>query len=194
MPNIRSVAKQYRDTPENVWLKLLHSPYHEDRMCALVIMTNQYQSGDFEQQHDIVDAYLANVAYINNWDLVDISAHKILGAWKLRTRTKQSAPTLLLKMARSPDLWERRISMIATFAFIREGWLDPTFELAEKLLSDKHDLMHKAVGWMLREAGKRDEKRLTDFLDTHTTQMPRTMLRYAIEKLDDTTRKHYMGL
>ena len=167
MPNIRLIAKEFQNLDRSEVLKLLHSQWHEERLLALIILTHQFEKEDGQAKQDIVDMYLDNTEYINNWDLVDVSAHKILGRWLLTLRGKREkgkeksrppfskglarrvegfqTPELLCNLADSSLLWERRISIVATWWFIREDWLDPTFELAEKLLHDDHDLMHKAV-------------------------------------------------
>lgn len=189
VPAQRKVAKAHRDAGEKVIKHLLDSKIHEHRLTALLILVEQFERGDIATRKRTVDLYLANIHRVNNWDLVDLSAPKILGAWLL-----DKDDSLLDKLARSNLLWERRIAMVATYAFIREGRFAPTLRLAKILLADDHDLMHKAVGWMLREVGKRDEHVLRGFLDEHTRQMPRTMLRYAIERLDEKSRKKYMAL
>ncbi len=184
IPDIRSVARGGESLPAAEVLKLLHSPWHEERVLALLILVRQFERGDERARKAIFDLYLRETVWINNWDLVDLSAYRITGAWLLgRPRT------VLRRLARSQNLWERRIAIVATYAFIRTGDLADTFDLAERLLGDPHDLMHKACGWMLREAGKRDVAALERFLDRHARAMPRTMLRYAIEKFPEARRK-----
>ena len=154
---------------------------------ALILMAERYRTGDDEERRRIYEAYLSNTRYVNNWDLVDASAHRIVGP-HLETRSRKP----LDRLSRSESLWERRISVIATYHFIKNDELEPTLRLAERLLGDEHDLIHKAVGWMLREAGKRRPTALTGFLDRHATRMPRTMLRYSIEKLPEADRQRYL--
>jgi 3-methyladenine DNA glycosylase AlkD len=185
VPQLRALVKQYRDTltPEDC-CELLQSEWHEYRLFALLCLVEHFQRGSTAQQRSIVGLYFKYKKYINNWDLVDASAYKIAGAWyfdKDRSR--------LHKMINAKSLWERRIPVIATFYYIRKNDLDDTFRYARELLQDKEDLTHKATGWMLREAGKRDTDRLREFLQSHINTMPRTMLRYAIEKLPAPERK-----
>jgi len=200
VPVLRKIALRYQDLPRGDIEKSLASPYHEFRLVALFILIRQYErAGDMPARKKIVDFYLAHTRGMNNWDLVDLSVCKILGEY-LVARGKESKdfkrgiiPPILLKLSNSTNLWERRMSMIATFPFLREGRSDITFALAKKLLFEKHDLMHKAVGWMLREAGKRvSRQELLDFLNAHSKVMPRTALRYAIEHLDPGQREGYL--
>lgn len=177
VPRLRIAAKQFQDLSINQIKELLASSFHEERLVALLILVRQYQRGDELVRQKIFDFYLSQTKRINNWDLVDTSAYHIVG-----THLLNSDWSLLKKLAKSKSLWERRISMVATLAFIRKGNLKPTFEIAKLLLQDEHDLMHKAVGWMLREAGKKDAKQLSQFFKTNMAKMPRTALRYAIEK------------
>jgi 3-methyladenine DNA glycosylase AlkD len=181
VPQIRMIAKKYRELPLGEVEKLLHNPIHEYRLTALIILTQRALT------KEIVDLYLKNTKYINNWDLVDLSSHEILGSYLLDKPRK-----ILYKLAKSKNIWERRIAVISTFAFLRKNDFSDSLALAGILLHDSHDLMHKAVGWMLREVGKRDEKMLVDFLSTHYKTMPRTMLRYAIEKFDEKRRRAYL--
>lgn len=171
VPQVRAIAKKHKDISLKDVEKLLQSPIHEYRLTALIILTEKALT------HEIVDLYLRNTKYINNWDLVDLSSHEILGTWLLN-----KSRNMLYKLAKSKNIWERRIAIISTFTFLKEKQLSDSLNLAEILLQDEHDLMHKAVGWALREVGKRDEKALTDFLDKHHKTMPRTTLRYAIER------------
>jgi len=166
---------------------LLHDKWHEARLLALVLLANRYKRADAADREKIFRVYLANTARINNWDLVDLSAPNIVGA-HLETRSR--AP--LDKLAKSKSLWERRIAIVSTHWFIRRNDFDDTLRIAAALLDDSHDLIHKAVGWMLREVGKRDERVLERFLDTHSGVMPRTALRYAIERMSPAKRKRYM--
>lgn len=188
VPDIRRVAKKYRDLPLKEAVSLLHSPIHEERLCALLIMVDQYSRGDSKKQKKIFDLYLKNYKYINNWDLVDLTAPRIVGAYLMN-----KPRAILYKLAKSKNLWQKRIAIIATFQFIYSGQSKDTIKISEILLSDQHDLIHKAVGWMLREVGKRcDEKILLAFLDRHCQNMPRTMLRYAIERLPEKRRQKYL--
>lgn len=189
MPEIRQVARRHRDLPLPQVEKLLSSQWHEERMCALVIMTLRYPKAGEAEQRRLKDNYLKNARFINNWDLVDVSVHKIVGEWLAERPTERQ---LLDRLAASKNLWERRMSIIATFAFISRDQFDDSLRLAAKLLKDKHDLMHKAVGWTLREVGNRDLKAMETFLKRHYKEMPRTMLRYAIEKLPEHRRQAYL--
>ena len=168
--------------------KLLNSKIHEYRMSALLILIKQYEKGNESEKNKIFNFYLRNTKNINNWDLVDISAPKIVGDYLLN-----KPRDVLYKLASSNNLWERRIAIISTFAFIRNNEFDDTLKIAEILLNDKHDLIHKAVGWMLREIGKRDQKIEEEFLKKYYSKMPRVMLRYAIEKFEEKKRKFYLG-
>lgn len=187
VPSLRRLARDHAGTRLEVIKDLLHSPVHEQRQLALFLVIQRFTTANPREQAAIVDFYLANTAWINNWDLVDCSAHSILGAYLLdRERTP------LYRLAAAPGLWERRIAIVATWHFIRAGQLQDTFRLARRLLTDKEDLIHKAVGWMLREAGKRDQAALTRFLDAHGSTMPRTTLRYAIERFPAALRRSYL--
>ena len=191
VPQSRAVAKRFKDLPAAEIYELAHSPIHEQRHCAMVILVNQFQRAKEEATRaEIFDLWmrLLDEGCINNWDLVDVSAPYV-GDWLIN----QAHAVFLRDLATHPDLWHRRAAIILTFAFIRKGKLKPTWQLAELLLDDKHDLMHKAVGWMLREAGKRDIEALRDFLSHHHQTMPRTMLRYAIEKMSPAERKKWMA-
>jgi len=187
VPVIRKVAKEFKALPLAEVECLLHSDIHEERMLALVILVGQFQKGDDALRKRIYDLYLANTAHINNWDLVDLSAPKIVGGY-LETRSRKP----LDRLAKSVSLWERRISIIATGWFIWRDDFADTLRIAEKLLGDREDLIHKAVGWMLREVGKRDVAVLEEFLGEHCRVMPRTMLRYAIERFSEKKRRGYM--
>jgi 3-methyladenine DNA glycosylase AlkD len=187
VPDQRRTAKKYRNISLTDILELLRSEIHEHRLTALFILTEQFNKGDEKARHQIVDLYLGNTAYVNNWDLVDSSAHKILGAWLV-----DKPRAVLYDLARSESLWERRISIISTFAFIHRGDLRDAIALAGALVDDGHDLIHKASGWVLREVGKKDQSILEEFLLDHFETMPRTMLRYAIERLPDERRRFYM--
>ncbi len=195
VPAQRSVAKSfYKKTTLSDIQKLLNSPIHEHRLTGLFIMTYQY--ADYNKQDnpkaikfkkELVDLYLKNTKNINNWDLVDSSAHKVLGAWLLDRDRK-----ILYKLSKSKSLWERRIAMISTFAFTDSGQYSDSLAIARILLKDEHDLIHKAVGWVLREIGKQDRQIEELFLKKYYKQMPRTMLRYAIEKFPENLRQKYL--
>jgi 3-methyladenine DNA glycosylase AlkD len=187
VPVIRSVARDFRELPLDEVERLLHSEVHEDRTLALVILVNRFTKGDDSVRKRVFDLYLTNTRHINNWDLVDISAPQIVGGYL----TKRSR-TLLHRMAKSASLWERRIAILATFHFIRLNDFADTLKIAVMLLADKEDLIHKAVGWMLRELGKRDTATLVTFLAQHRRAMPRTMLRYAIERFPEQERRKYL--
>jgi 3-methyladenine DNA glycosylase AlkD len=188
---IVSLARRFKAMPIEELDKLLDSPVHEVRMGALKIMSMQAESKRTpeEQKRALYELYLRRTDAIDNWDLVDVSCTRVVGAY-LADKPRD----VLYELARSENLWERRIAMISTGWFIRMGELDDTFRIAEILLGDTHDLIHKAVGWMLREAGKRDLDRLRDFLESHAATMPRTALRYAIERMDADERAHFMGM
>lgn len=187
VPDTRRVARRYRELPLRDVLKLLKSPFHEERFLALVMLVGRYRSGNDDEKRQVYQIYLKHADYINNWDLVDTSAEHIVGAY-LYARSHEP----LFNLARSDRLWERRISIIATFYFIRHGTFDTTLRIASMLLNDEEDLIHKAVGWMLREVGKRDRSREDDFLGKHYRLMPRTMLRYAIEQYPEKQRQRYL--
>jgi 3-methyladenine DNA glycosylase AlkD len=187
VPPLRALAKRHRDAGLDTVAALLASRYHEERLFALLLLMQFFQRADDKEQADAYRLYLANTQRINNWDLVDISAPHIVGC-HLQDRPRK----LLHTLARSPLLWERRIAIIATFHFIRRNDFDDTLRIAETLLQDEHDLMHKAVGWMLREVGKADLAAEEEFLRKHYRDMPRTMLRYAIERMPETERKNYL--
>lgn len=188
VPQQRLIAKKYVDLPLTEVEKLLYSKYHEERLTALLILTYKYPKTSPEERSKIYDFYIKHSKQINNWDLVDVTAPNIVGAWLFDKDRK-----ILFDFAKSDNLWQRRIAIISTFYFIRRGDCVDTLKLAKILLNDKHDLIHKAVGWMLREIGKNcGTKILTDFLDEHKSKMPRTMLRYAIEKLPPDWRAKYL--
>jgi 3-methyladenine DNA glycosylase AlkD len=187
VPVTRKVAREFRGLPLDEVECLLHSPIHEERLAALVILVMQAAKAGTAARKRIYDLYLANTKFINNWDLVDLSAPQIVGAY---LADKSRRP--LYRLAKSSWLWDRRIGILATFHFIRLGDLSDTLKIAEMLLADREDLMHKAVGWMLREVGKRDVAVLEGFLQRLCRVMPRTMLRYAIEKLPEKKRRGYL--
>ena len=191
MPQVRQVVRQFRDLPLSDISELLHSPVHEKRMCALLILVSSFERGDESLRRKIYRFYLANTKYINNWDLVDLSAPRIVGAYLL---ANHGSGDVLMRLAKSRDLWKRRIAIMSTFAFIQAGRHIPTFNIAALLLNDEHDLIHKAVGWMLREVGKRiDRETEEEFLKKHYKQMPRTMLRHAIERFPRRLQLAYLG-
>lgn len=169
--------------------QLLLSPYHELRLTGLLILVKKYEKGTDQDKKSIYDFYLAHLPCINNWDLVDLSAPNIVGDY-LCTHPR----TILYKFAKSNNLWHRRVAILATSAFIRHDDFADTLAISAVLLHDPHDLIHKAVGWMLREVGKRDLQTLLSFLDAHASVMPRIMLRYSIEKLSPSKRRHYLTL
>jgi len=203
VPEVRQLAAKYRgiwtvtgDLPDGTGaanpfetvVQLLYSEYHEARLLAVFLMVEGFRRGDEPLKERIFNLYIENTTQINNWDLVDSSAHKIVGPW-LEHRDR----SLLYRFAESPLLWERRIAVISTLHFINRDDFTNILALAEILLDDREDLMHKAVGWMLREVGKRDIAPLEDFLQKHVLRMPRTMLRYAIERLPEPRRKAWLG-
>jgi 3-methyladenine DNA glycosylase AlkD len=187
VPQTRRVAREFRELPLPEVLELLRSPWHEERLCALLLLVHRVERGDADAREEIFHAYLRSTAHINNWDLVDLSAPRIVGAF-LRDRSR--AP--LYRLARSKRLWERRIAILATAHFIARSDFADALALSERLLEDEHDLMHKAVGWMLREVGKRDVSVLEAFLEAHQTRMPRTALRYAIERFPEAKRRRVL--
>ena len=192
VPQSRVIVKKYKDLPLSDVLELLQSKFHEERLIALLIMVYQFSKGDEKARKEIYDFYLTSTKYINNWDLVDLSAGQIVGTYLLQHSA--SCNIVLVSLAKSNNLWERRIAIIATFALIRSGEYEKTFTIADILLHDKHDLIHKAVGWMLREVGKRcGDDVLEDYLKSRYKKMPRTMLRYAIERFEEGKRKRYLS-
>jgi len=191
VPNTRIVAKEFRGLNLKQIQSLLQSKIHEERLLALIILVQRAKNAESAELKSLTDFYLANLNHVNNWDLVDVSAEYLLGAF-LFTEPSSRALTILTKLARSRDLWRRRVSIIATFYLIRRRNLNLTYKIADLLLNDEHDLIHKAVGWMLREAGNRDLSSERKFLQTRYQKMPRTMLRYAIEKFPEKTRKAYL--
>jgi 3-methyladenine DNA glycosylase AlkD len=188
VPVLRRLAREFRYVEVDDALELLQSSYHETRLLALLILTLIFERGDDAARRRIYNLYLANTPRINNWDLVDLSAHKIVGDYLLERDRRP-----LYRLAKSKSLWERRIGVISSFRFIREGDFGDALAIGEMLLDDDHDLIHKAVGWMLREVGNRDRAAEEAFLKRHYRRMPRTMLRYAIEKLPERRRKQYLA-
>ena len=188
VPEQRQIAKKYQDISLREIDKLLQNKVHECRLTALLMLVQKYAGGDETQCSRIVKFYLSHAKYVNNWDLVDSSAHRILGEYLLKRNR-----AVLYKLARSKNLWERRIAVVANFAFIREGQCSDAFRLAKMLLKDKQDLMQKAVGWVLRETGKKCPGTTERFLKKYATVMPRIMLRYAIERFSERKRKSYLS-
>ena len=186
-PDLRRLVREYSELEDSDALEMLRSSWHEERLLALLFLVHKYRRGDDSAREKIHRAYLANTRHINNWDLVDASAHYIVGQ-HLDARNI----SLLERLARSDDIWERRIAIISTFHFIRTDEFRPTLKIAKLLVHDPHDLIHKAVGWMLREVGKRDRSAEDAFLLRHYSKMPRTMLRYAIERHPERVRKRYL--
>lgn len=190
VPDIRKVANEYYKT---ITLKetknLLHSNYHEERLLALIILTYKMKKAKENEQKEIIELYINNTEYINGWDLVDLSAHYTLGKYLLEHENEKE---ILYDFANSNDLWKQRISIVSTWIFIRNNKYEDTLKIAEILLNNEHDLIHKAVGWMLREVGKKDFDTEYDFLIKHYKQMPRTMLRYSIEKFDEELRQDFL--
>jgi len=187
VPVIRKQVTRYKNISIRVVLTILKSPCHEERLFAVLSLVNRYQRADEPTRKKIFDAYLENIRYVNNWDLVDSSAHLIVGPW-LESRSRKR----LYQMARSTDLWTRRVAIMSTYHFIRNHDFDDTLGIALLLLDDDHDLIHKAVGWMLREVGNRDRQVEERFLKKNYRKMPRTMLRYAIEKFPEKSRQSYL--
>ena len=189
VPQGRLIAKKYyRDTPLSELVSLIKSPIHEHRFIALEILVFKFENGSLNEKERAVQFYLRYTKYVNNWDLVDTSAPYILGVWLI-----EKDRNILYKFARSQSLWERRIAIVSTLAFIRNSQFKDTLNIIDILLNDTHDLIHKATGWMLREVGKKSESKLVSFLNIRYKRMPRTMLRYAIERLSESQRKKYLS-
>lgn len=188
IPNLRKIVKSNKNLAHEDIQTLIDSPYNEERLIALFILVEQYKQGDKAVKDSIYQFYLSQLNQVNNWNLVDASAPFIIGA-HLHQKNKE----LLLALAKSQVLWERRIAIVSTLYFIRNNDLEWTFKIAKLLLHDKQDLIHKAAGWMLREAGKKDQNQLIDFLEQYASQMPRTMLRYSIERFPEPLRKTYLS-
>jgi len=187
VPNTRKVAKKFTDLSLSEIKKVLYSRVHEERLCALLILVEKFVTANLDEQKKIFEFYIKNAKQANNWDLVDLSAPKIVGAYLL-DRPKE----VLYKFAVSKNLWEKRISILSTYTFIKQRQYKDTFKISEILMKDKHDLIHKAVGWMLREVGKKSLKDEEVFLKKHYKNMPRIMLRYAIEKFPEEKRLRYL--
>ncbi len=188
VPELRKLAGEFKDIEIKSAVGLLRSSIHEERLLALLILILKYRGASLRDKEKIYRIYLKNTRYINNWDLVDVTAKHIVGDY-LRDKDRG----VLYKLARSGSLWERRIAILSTFHFIENHRFDDTIKIAGMLLSDRHDLIHKAVGWMLREVGKRDLEVEEKFLKVHYKVMPRTMLRYAIEKFPEPKRQRYLN-
>jgi 3-methyladenine DNA glycosylase AlkD len=187
VPVLRQLCRDCRGASLAQIQRLLRSRVHEERALALLLLVDAFSRADDRGRRAIYDFYLSNTRFINNWDLVDASAEHIVGAW-LRERSR----TPLTRLARSASLWERRIAIVGTYHFIKRGEVEETFRIADLLLGDPHDLIHKATGWMLREAGKRDPRAERAFLKDRYRTMPRTMLRYAIERFPEAERRRYL--
>jgi 3-methyladenine DNA glycosylase AlkD len=188
VPVIRKLVKQYQDTPIGEVMKLLKSAIHEERLLALLMLVQRYEKGDDGLKKNIYGLYLKNTRFINKWDLVDLSAPNIVGPYLVDKSRKP-----LYALAKSRDLWKRRIAILSAFTFIKRNDFSDALRIAGMLLADEHDLIHKAVGWMLREVGKRDLSTEEGFLQRHYRSMPRTMLRYAIERFPESKRQKYLN-
>lgn len=192
MPKIRLVCKQFKDLPLTELRKLVDSEVHEHRMAALIVVSNRFKKADLIERMKLYDFYISALkrGRVNNWDLIDVTCPHVMGEYLL-----DKPRDIIFELVKSDSLWERRASVLATFVFVKNGETSDSLKIAEILLHDKEDLIHKAVGWMLREIGKQvDDKILTDFLDHYAQEMPRTMLRYAIERLPEEIRKSYLKL
>ena len=183
VPNIRAIAKLHKDISIEEIRELIQSEWHEVRLCALIIMVEKSKKKDEALRKELFNLYLSQTKRINNWDLVDLSCRFIIGEYLL-----DKSRDILYQLAQSSLLWDNRIAIVSTYAFIRKGQLEDTYALSDLMMQHPHDLMHKAIGWMLREAGKRDPERLYDYVMSHRADMPRTMLRYAIEKFSPKER------
>ncbi len=191
VPITRKVCREFRDLPLDEIKKLLSSPIHEHRLAATIIMSGQYKKSDIKGRQDIYKAYLKALefGYINNWDIIDTSCPHIVGAW-----ARDHGDDILFSLAKSEGIWQKRVAIVSCFAWIRRGEVGPTIDLAQILWREQHDLLQKATGWMLREVGKSvDESLLTNFLDDHAHEMPRTCLRYSLERLSPDNKKYYMS-
>lgn len=186
VPQSRQLAKKFKDISLHEVKSLLNSKIHEERLVGLLILVHKHASAD---KAETAKFYLDNLQNVNNWDLVDLTAPNILGSFLAENKDR----SLLYTLAKSENIWERRIAIVSTLFFIRKNNFRDTLQISEMLIKDKHDLIHKAVGWMLREVGKRDQAALEAFLEKHHKVMPRTMLRYAIERLSDRKRLHYLA-
>ncbi|MBW4754437.1 DNA alkylation repair protein [Prevotella melaninogenica] len=183
VPNIRAIAKLHKDISIEEIRELIQSEWHEVRLCALIIMVEKSKKKDEALRKELFNLYLSQTKRINNWDLVDLSCRFIIGEYLL-----DKSRDILYQLAQSSLLWDNRIAIVSTYAFIRKGQLEDTYALSDLMMQHPHDLMHKAIGWMLREVGKRNPERLYDYVMSHRADMPRTMLRYAIEKFSPKER------
>ena len=190
MPIIRKVVKNYKDAPSSIIEMLLSSKYHEERLCGLLILVEQTKNADEKKLKDIVDLYIKNIESVNNWDLVDLTAGKIIGRYLYEHNKPRD---ILYEYAQSDNLWKRRIAIIATSWFINNNDFEDTLKISELLLTDEHHLIHKAIGWMLREVGKRDIEKEEEFLKKHYKTMPRVTLRYAVEKFPEIKSLRYLS-
>ncbi len=192
VPNIRSVAKKYfKDISLEELKSLLLHPIHEVRLCSYIILTYKFEKADMEVKKQVYTFYINNLEGCNNWDIADLSCYKILGEYLYITNSEKG---ILYQFADSNDLWKQRISIVSTFAFLKRNEYEDTLKISRILLNHKHDLIHKAVGWMLRELGKRDIDTLRKFLNENIKSMPRTTLRYSIEKMSDVEKKRYLSM
>lgn len=189
VPEMKKVSKKFWDISLEEVQKLLNSKIHEERYIGLTIMDIKFTKGNDKDKNAIVNLYLSNTNNVNNWDLVDTSAYSILGEYLLDKKRD-----ILYKFSKSKSLWERRISIVTTYTFIKNGEFQDTLDISKNLLDDKEDLIHKAVGWMLREVGKKDEKVLKNFLVNNIKKLPRTTLRYAIERFGEPERKKFLKM
>jgi len=187
VPHTRSVAKEYRKLSLAEVKKILYSKIHEERLCAVLLLVDKFQKAEADEKKEIFHFYIKHIRQVNNWDLVDLSAPKIVGTYLL-----DKSKSILYRLARSKNLWEKRIAIVSTYTFIKSGEYQDTLKIAKILMNDMHDLIHKAVGWMLRELGKRSADTEKAFLKKFKTKMPRTMLRYAIEKFPEKERLNYL--
>lgn len=187
VPVVRKQVREFSDAPLRAVIAMLRSSYHEERLFAVLLLADQYRRGDQDSRTRIYDAYIANREFVNNWDIVDSSAHLIVGP-----QLEQGDRSVLNELAASHSLWDRRIAMMATYHYIKQGDYSDALCLARLLRDDEHDLIHKVVGWMLREIGNRDRSVEEAYLKKHYRKMPRTMLRYAIEKFPETRRRAYL--
>lgn len=193
VPQCRAIAIKYRNLPTEDIQKLLESKYHEERLIALLMLVQNFKTGSDAVQKQIFKYYLSQTDHVNNWDLVDLSADKVVGEYLIKNIKGSGSLKILYELARSKKVWERRIAIVATYAFIKSGKCEETLKVSEMLLKDEHDLIHKAVGWMLREVGKRCSREvLVQFLNKHYKQMPRTTLRYSIEHFPEKQRRAYI--
>lgn len=189
IPVLRQMAKNYRSIERSFIGALLESPYNEERLLGMMILHQQFLKGDRDEREKIIQIFLKHLRSVNNWNLVDFAGQNVFGSYFLET-----SPDLLSQWVQSHNLWERRLAIVSTHPFIKANNFHWTFKMAEQLMHDEHDLIHKAVGWMLREVGKRDQNQLETFLNQWATHMPRTMLRYALERFDTEKRRSYMNL